>query len=330
MYYQKERKIFVLLFFIGGIYMNQKNEEQDLNTNISAYTTFKSKDILYLLEDYIALDEKTDIQDFLTELFAKFDTNSELKAWANAQRLEPKELSFLITESLGQDFAKNFDEYLTNVYDMGEFKESKVKLIPLEEEKNYSEIKDEPKNKNLEEEIYKADIGSIVKIDDKEYFKVEYSEQGLCYKDYDAFENRPDDVCYICESAIDDYQDNLIPKTKEIINKEIEAGGIITKNSLLQDIKKYLSDDYYKKITITDDLIETLASNIFDTVDWQSASSFIDEELENWDLEDMDNYKKHGLSFVKLDIVPKNDSNDVAKDLVENLFVYMAKFYSMN
>lgn len=27
---------------------------------------------------------------------------------------------------------------------------------------------------------------------------------------------------------------------------------------------------------------------------------------------DMDNYKKHGLSFVKLDIVPKNDSNDVA------------------
>jgi hypothetical protein len=40
---------------------------------------------------------------------------------------------------------------------------------------------------------------------------------------------------------------------------------------------------------------------------------------------DMDNYKKHGLSFVKLDIVPKNDSNDVAKDLVENLFVYMAK-----
>lgn len=32
---------------------------------------------------------------------------------------------------------------------------------------------------------------------------------------------------------------------------------------------------------------------------------------------DMDNYKKHGLSFVKLDIVPKNDSNDVAKDLVE-------------
>lgn len=271
--------------------MNQKNEEQDLNTNISAYTTFKSKDILYLLEDYIALDEKTDIQDFLTELFAKFDTNSELKAWANAQRLEPKELSFLITESLGQDFAKNFDEYLTNVYDMGEFKESKVKLIPLEEEKNYSEIKDEPKNKNLEEEIYKADIGSIVKIDDKEYFKVEYSEQGLCYKDYDAFENRPDDVCYICESAIDDYQDNLIPKTKEIINKEIEAGGIITKNSLLQDIKKYLSDDYYKKITITDDLIETLASNIFDTVDWQSASSFIDEELENWDLEDMDNYK---------------------------------------
>ncbi len=45
---------------------------------------------------------------------------------------------------------------------------------------------------------------------------------------------------------------------------------------------------------------------------------------------DMDNYKKHGLSFVKLDIVPKNDSNDVAKDLVANLFVYMAKFYSMN
>ena len=133
--------------------MNQKNEEQDLNTNISAYTTFKSKDILYLLEDYIALDEKTDIQDFLTELFTKFSINpklknSELRAWAKAQRLEPKELSFLITESLGQDFAKNFDEYLTNIYDMGEFKPSKVNLNPLNEKEFSDEIDDNSKKEN--------------------------------------------------------------------------------------------------------------------------------------------------------------------------------------
>ena len=39
----------------------------------------------------------------------------------------------------------------------------------------------------------------------------------------------------------------------------------------------------------------------------------------------MEKIKRHGLSFVKVDIVPNGESNAVAKDLVENLFYYMAK-----
>lgn len=39
----------------------------------------------------------------------------------------------------------------------------------------------------------------------------------------------------------------------------------------------------------------------------------------------LEEIKRHGLSFVKMDTVPKDEGNAIARELVENLFFYMAK-----
>jgi len=51
-------------------------------------------------------------------------------------------------------------------------------------------------------------VGKKIVIDGETLYSPEYHDDGLTYgyvfKDYDAFQNSPDDVCYIPEHAFDD------------------------------------------------------------------------------------------------------------------------------
>ena len=163
--------------------------------------------------------------------------------------------------------------------------------------------------KNEFEEIYQADIGNISKIKDtKSRYNnkliYEYGEtfNGYCYKDYNNFKARPDEICYIAECVFNG--NNLfvdyVNKNKE---KLIKEGGVSTANSIKEEIRNVLEyDEYYYEyqkdgIVYTiqskdfdNDLINIIASEVFDVVDWQTTQSYICET--DWKLLIEDYYNK--------------------------------------
>lgn len=150
--------------------------------------------------------------------------------------------------------------------------------------------------KNEFEDIYEADIGSIVKIvDSKSKFNTRLmymngaTDIGCCYKDYNNFKNNPDEVCYIAECC---FQDILfvdyINENKENL---IQEGGISTANSIKEEIKDQLEyEEYYyeyKKDGVVhtiesknfdDELINQMAEYVFEEVLWQTTQALISEK----------------------------------------------------
>lgn len=62
---------------------------------------------------------------------------------------------------------------------------------------------------------------------------------GYCYKDYDAFYNKPNEVCYIAECVFDEtlYKDYVNDNKERLIAE----GGVSTYNSIKQELKIVLS-----------------------------------------------------------------------------------------
>ena len=67
---------------------------------------------------------------------------------------------------------------------------------------------------------------------------------GYCYKDYDAFYNKPDEVCYIAECVFDEtlYKDYVNDNKERLIAE----GGVSTYNSIKQELKdSFKFEEYY-------------------------------------------------------------------------------------
>lgn len=149
--------------------------------------------------------------------------------------------------------------------------------------------------KNEFEEVYKADVGNISKIIDLESVynnKLVYREEGTlngyCFKDYKIFENNPDDICYIAECQFEDTL--LVDYVNENKEKLINEGVISTANSIRKEVRDHLIyNEYfyeYQKNGIVytieakkfdDKIINKIANEVFDMVDWQCTSSYIYE-----------------------------------------------------
>lgn len=165
--------------------------------------------------------------------------------------------------------------------------------------------------------VYKADIGEIVKIIDskskfnnKQMYMSEGTLNGYCYKDYNNFRNNPDEVCYIAECDFDN--DLFVDYVKENKEQLINEGGIATANSIKEEIKKeleyndyfyeYQKDDIVHTITaknFDNEMIDRFASLVFDIVDWQCTSSYIAET--DW-AEEIERYYKEKLNESELEI----------------------------
>lgn len=162
--------------------------------------------------------------------------------------------------------------------------------------------------KNEFENVYQADIGNISKIKDS---KSKYNNKliyesggtinGFCYKDYNKFKNNPDDVCYIAESLFDD-NDLFVDYVNENKDKLIKEGGLSTANSIKKEIRDNLEyEEYYfeylKNNTVytiqaknfDDELIDSIAEDVFDSVDWQTTQGYICEK--DWEDAIEDYYK---------------------------------------
>lgn len=149
--------------------------------------------------------------------------------------------------------------------------------------------------KNKFANVYESDIGNIVKIDDsnsKYNQKLMYiaggTLNGYCYKDYNNFENNPNDVCYIAECCFDN--DLFVDYVNENKDKLIKDGSVSTAESIKEEIKNQLkSEEYYYEyekdgIVYTieskdfdDELISRMTEYIFDVVDWQTTQALIYE-----------------------------------------------------
>ena len=165
--------------------------------------------------------------------------------------------------------------------------------------------------KNNFDDIYEADVGKIVKIvDEKSKYnsKLLYESgstfNGFCYKDYKYFENNPDEVCYIPESAFDETL--LVDYVNDNKEKLIKDGSISTANSIKDEIRKELEySEYYYQYeqgnivysilakNFDDELINQIARHVFDTVDWQCTESYIAET--DW-CEDIAQYYKQKIN----------------------------------
>lgn len=119
--------------------------------------------------------------------------------------------------------------------------------------------------------------GNVVKVD-REYF-----QQGYIFKDDDAFENRPDDVCYVPELS-----DTLYTK-RDFVN--IAYGN------------------------------EDLAKDLFETVDWQSPESLLTEwEFDSYVL---CNYEDKGSTIEGIAVIQGSEIEfDFQKDNSKFTAVY--------
>ena len=158
--------------------------------------------------------------------------------------------------------------------------------------------------KNSFKTVYQADIGSVVKICDKDskynnklMYMSEGTDNGYCYKDYKTFKNEPDKICYIAECNFDD--DLFMDYVNDNKDKLLEMGGISSANSIKKEIRECLEHDKYfyeyekngvvKTIeakNFDNEMIEEFADFVFEIIDWQCASSFIYENDWEDDIKD--------------------------------------------
>lgn len=111
---------------------------------------------------------------------------------------------------------------------------------------------------------------------------------GYCYKDYDTFYKKLDEVCYIAECAFDEtlYKDYVNDNKEKMIMK----GGISTYNSIKQELKdNFKFEEYYYEYQkdgvvytipyndFDDEMIDSFVKEVFHNIDWQTLQSYISE-----------------------------------------------------
>lgn len=120
-------------------------------------------------------------------------------------------------------------------------------------------------------------IGNCIK--DKGCYKVwiDGTENGFCFKDVDAYENRPDEPCYVNEYAQEDA--TMEPDGSILIypRRKSDRERYYTKKDFLELAKYFFEGnekDYECHGIYTP---EQLADFTFDTVDWQSPETYMTE-----------------------------------------------------
>ena len=175
--------------------------------------------------------------------------------------------------------------------------------------------------KNEIENVYQADIGNIVRIKDpksKYNNKLMYEKgdtfNGYCYKDYNNYRNKPDEVCYITEGFFYDRDDFVfVDDMNKNKDKYLERGGISTANSIKKRVRyeleycqyyyKYKENGIVQTIEAEDfdeELIEEIADIAFRGVDWHTTGGYISEQDWKYTISDYYDKKLFGKENLEL------------------------------
>jgi hypothetical protein len=105
-------------------------------------------------------------------------------------------------------------------------------------------------------------------------FQAAASDEGIIFKDKKAFNDNPDEICYIPECAWD-YGDNRGMLSVELAKKHGE-----TRNTIRQQVKDAWGEDYM----LTDEQIDYLTEDVFHLADWACIDTYL---AENFEIEDV-------------------------------------------
>lgn len=112
------------------------------------------------------------------------------------------------------------------------------------------------------------------------------SENGYCFKDFDAYEKRPDDVCYIGEYAMQDLTEEL-----DALKSEYNEGKL-SYDEYIKEVADSINSAGWTKNEIVDMWggLEKFADALFYDccLDWQEPSTLFEEWFDgNTDFEEM-------------------------------------------
>lgn len=105
-------------------------------------------------------------------------------------------------------------------------------------------------------------------------FQAAASDEGFIFKDKKAFNDNPDEICYIPECAWD-YGDNRGMLSVELAKEHGE-----TRNTIRQQVKDAWGEDYM----LTDEQIDYLTEDVFYLADWACIATYL---AENFEIEDV-------------------------------------------
>lgn len=112
--------------------------------------------------------------------------------------------------------------------------------------------------------------------------------EGFIYKDYDAFENHPDETCYLPEGAFDEmvgvYGDFLTVEEAKKYPGE-------TRNTIKEQIREWWAEDYM----MTDEQIDYFAKDVFNLADWAHTSTYLTENFAIDDCIEYDDIRDGGV-----------------------------------
>lgn len=106
------------------------------------------------------------------------------------------------------------------------------------------------------------------------------TSEGVAFKDYDAYENSDNEICYISEHGFDDCEGWFIP-----LATAREEGA--TKASIKAEVR-----DAFEGYLLTDEQVEVIADDVFELAEWAYISTYIskNEDIENIILEDCEGF----------------------------------------
>ena len=128
--------------------------------------------------------------------------------------------------------------------------------------------------------IYDDELKSVIG------YEGDYSGEGYIYKDYDAFENHPDEICYLAEGAFDEKGEYADFLTVE----EAKAKGETYKTIVGQCMDMW-GEDYM----LTDEQAEYFAKDVFGLAEWACIQTYLTENFAIEDCIDFDDIKGAGI-----------------------------------